>query len=372
MGGIFISYRREEAEGYAGRLFDKLKEHFGRERVFMDVDAIEPGVDFVDALNKALGSCDVLIAVIGRLWLTVADAGGKRRLDDPLDYIRLETKIALERDIKVIPVLIQDTLMPPEGELPDDLKKLARRQALKLSSDRWDYDIGRLIESLEKGVGITPSTIPGTQAGDGRKPAVAAASRSVSSVGTKLVLGLILTAIIVASAGYYRHIRIPDNKPVLPNQNVIPPATATLSPKPAQVLPGAAKPLPINRSEPAVTSPPKVPLTPTAKRTRYSVQLSEDRGTVIIVGPAGQETDHISLDPDRVQKVFNAPDGKWSVAVIKVRNKPQYGAMPINLSNGSALETAEIPAMPNSVTFERMAVVMGFENSGTKRINLQN
>lgn len=97
MGGIFISYRREDAEGHAGRLFDKLKEHFGKQRVFMDVVAIEPGVDFVDALNNALSSCDVLVSVIGKIWLSVVDGDGRRRLDDPLDYIRLETKIALER-----------------------------------------------------------------------------------------------------------------------------------------------------------------------------------------------------------------------------------------------------------------------------------
>jgi hypothetical protein len=167
MGGIFISYRREDAEGYAGRLFDKLKEHFGRQSVFMDVVAIEPGVDFVDALNNALGSCDVLVSVIGRLWTAVSDSDGRRRLDDPLDYIRLETKIALEREIKVIPVLIQDAPMPTEKELPDELKKLARRQALKLSSDRWDYDMGRLIEALEKALGIVPQKSPAPHAGEG-------------------------------------------------------------------------------------------------------------------------------------------------------------------------------------------------------------
>ena len=101
MGKIFISYRREESEGYAGRLFDGLKEHFGQEHVFMDVIGIESGADFVEALNNALGSCSVLISVIGKSWLSIAGATGNRRLDDPQDFIRLETKIALERACNV-------------------------------------------------------------------------------------------------------------------------------------------------------------------------------------------------------------------------------------------------------------------------------
>jgi len=106
MPGIFISYRREDTAGHAGRLFDRLTQHFGKGRIFMDVSDIEPGTDFVEAIDKAVGSCDILIVVIGREWLTCADPGGHRRLDDPNDFIRLEAATALKRNIRVIPVLV--------------------------------------------------------------------------------------------------------------------------------------------------------------------------------------------------------------------------------------------------------------------------
>ena len=371
MGGIFISYRREEAEGYAGRLFDKLKEHFGRERVFMDVDAIEPGADFVEVLNNALGSCDVLISVIGKLWLTITDDTGKRRLDNPLDYIRLETKIAIERDIKVIPVLIQETTMPSEQELPDELKKLARRQALRLSNDRWDYDIRRLIDALEKAVGIVTTLKPIPQTGDRRVPERVGVPRPFTFVSTRFFSALILLTVITASVVYYRQNQSSDNKPASSTLTIVPPETVTTPSKPPQVAPQAERSIQTHTPEPSVASAPRV--TPRVVKTpKYSVKLSEDRGTIIIIGPNGQETDHIPLDPDRVQKIYNAPDGKWSLALIKVRNKPQFGAMPINLTNGSAIETSEIPSMPNSVNFEKIEVVMGFNNSETKRISLHN
>jgi len=150
MSGIFISYRREDSAGHSGRLFDRLRERFGKDHVFMDVSAIEPGVDFVEAIDHAVGSCDALIVVIGRKWLTCTDAAGNRRLDDPKDFIRLETAAALRREIRVIPVLIQDAAMPTEKDLPEDLLKLARRQAIEISDGHWDSDTEALIETLVK------------------------------------------------------------------------------------------------------------------------------------------------------------------------------------------------------------------------------
>lgn len=150
MPGIFISYRREDTAGHAGRIFDRLREKFGRDNVFMDVAGIEPGVDFVEVIDRAVGSCDVLLVIIGKKWLTCTDASGKSRLDDPKDFIRLETATALRRNIRVIPVLVQDAAMPGEGDLPDDLKKLARRQATEISDTHWDTDTGQLIETLAK------------------------------------------------------------------------------------------------------------------------------------------------------------------------------------------------------------------------------
>ncbi len=147
---IFLNYRREDAADAAGRLSDALTAHFGPGHVFMDIDAIEPGVDFEEVVNEAVGTCDVLIAVIGRHWLGVEDNRGRRRLDNPDDYVRMELEAALERNVRVIPVLVQGVDMPSSDELPDALKKLARRNGVEVSTTRWRYDISRLTAALER------------------------------------------------------------------------------------------------------------------------------------------------------------------------------------------------------------------------------
>jgi hypothetical protein len=148
MSRIFISYRREDSAGWTGRLADRLKERFGPESIFMDIDTIEPGVDFTEALRKAVGSCDVLLAVIGPRWTTVTDKTGAPRLRDPSDWIRVEIATALTRKIKVIPVLVGGATMPATESLPDDLDGLAQRQAHELSDKRWTYDVERLMQAL--------------------------------------------------------------------------------------------------------------------------------------------------------------------------------------------------------------------------------
>jgi hypothetical protein len=106
IGQIFISYRREDSEWSAGRLGDRLKAHFGQDRIFVDVGTIEPGMDFVEAIERSVGSCDVLIAVIGKRWLISSDEEGRHRLDNPEDSVRIEIVTALKRGIRVIPVLV--------------------------------------------------------------------------------------------------------------------------------------------------------------------------------------------------------------------------------------------------------------------------
>jgi hypothetical protein len=150
MAGIFISYRRGDSSGYAGWLREHLAERFGPERIFMDVDTIEPGSDFVESIEGAVGSCDVLLAVIGDEWLSAADPEGRRRLESPRDFVRLEIATALERGVRVIPVLVDGAAMPPVTELPDDLEPLTRRQAIELSHARWRHDAGQLVAALER------------------------------------------------------------------------------------------------------------------------------------------------------------------------------------------------------------------------------
>ncbi|MBX2990906.1 MAG: toll/interleukin-1 receptor domain-containing protein, partial [Bacteroidetes bacterium] len=153
MSGIFISYRRQDSAGWVGRLTDSLKENFGEDQIFMDIEAIEAGVDFVESINKAVGSCQVLLAVIGPRWLSVTDQTGRRRLDNPEDFIHLEIAAALQRNIRVIPVLVGGAEIPSSDQLPDDLKPLARRQAHEISDTRWEYDSEQLVKLLEKALG---------------------------------------------------------------------------------------------------------------------------------------------------------------------------------------------------------------------------
>jgi TIR domain len=155
-GQIFISYRREDSSAWAGRLSDRLSSHFPSNQIFMDVDTIEPGIDFVEAIEKSVGSCDVLIAVIGTRWLSSSNPAGKRRLEIREDSVRVEVSTALKRGIRVIPVLVEGATMPEAADLPDDLKALVRRNALKLSHDRFRTEsellastVGRVLEEAE-------------------------------------------------------------------------------------------------------------------------------------------------------------------------------------------------------------------------------
>src|SRR4249920_3542751 len=100
-GKIFINYRREDSIGTAGRLHDRLAQSFGRDKLFMDVDHIPAGVDFVKHLDSQVAECDVFLAIIGPNWLKAKNERGRRRLDDPEDFVTIEIAAALARDIRV-------------------------------------------------------------------------------------------------------------------------------------------------------------------------------------------------------------------------------------------------------------------------------
>src|SRR5215472_10121142 len=126
MRKIFISYRREDCASQAGRLCDWLDSSFGKDQVFMDVQTIDPGDDFVEAIQTAIGSSDVVIAMIGKNWLTITDGTGRRRLENPDDYVRIEISTALDQNKRVIPVLVQGATMPRSDDLPHLLTRLVR------------------------------------------------------------------------------------------------------------------------------------------------------------------------------------------------------------------------------------------------------
>ncbi len=145
---IFICYRRDDAEGYAGRIYDRLHARFPG-RVFMDVTGINPGADFTRVIQETVGSCHVLLAIIGKQWLTIADNSPTPRIQRDDDYVRREIATALYRNIHVIPVLVREAKMPTQQSLPPDLTGLSTRNALEISDDDFEHDAQRLISAIE-------------------------------------------------------------------------------------------------------------------------------------------------------------------------------------------------------------------------------
>jgi TIR domain len=147
---IFITYRRQDAGDVTGRIYDRLVKHFGRETIFKDVDSIPLGVDFRKFLGDAVGQCNLLLAVIGRQWLNCQSESGARRLDDPRDFVRIEIEAALQRDIPVIPLLVQGAGVPGENDLPPSLQALVYRNAISIRPDPdFHHDVDRLIKGIE-------------------------------------------------------------------------------------------------------------------------------------------------------------------------------------------------------------------------------
>jgi hypothetical protein len=156
---IFISYRAHDTAGETGRLVDSLKEYFYEDQIFVDIDKIEPGVDFTEAIAKSLESCDVMLAIIGPGWQGINAADHSSRINNPNDWLRLEISTALKRNIRVVPVLVDGGELPTAEQLPEDLQLLLRRQAYEISNKRWKYDTEELIRFLVKSVGIVPKNL---------------------------------------------------------------------------------------------------------------------------------------------------------------------------------------------------------------------
>jgi hypothetical protein len=180
---VFLSYRREETRHAAGRIADRI----GPERVFMDVDTIEPGADFAEAINEAVASCALLLALIGPRWLDATDRRRRRRLDDPHDLVVLEIVAALQRDVRVVPVLLDGAEMPDRDDLPEQLRPLVRRQAVRVDHETFASDVTRLLDMITRILDPMPSSTKAPS----RRPAVStepgpmtsAASSSEPAVG---------------------------------------------------------------------------------------------------------------------------------------------------------------------------------------------
>lgn len=146
---IFISYRRSDSAGHAGRLHDYLRNYFGTQRIFFDVDTISVGENFAQKINTELDNSDAVLVLIANQWLDCRGADGNRRLDDPKDYVRLEVETALDKNITVIPLLLQGAQMPSGNVLPDTLRDLSMRNAIRLNDDHWNSDCNLLAGILK-------------------------------------------------------------------------------------------------------------------------------------------------------------------------------------------------------------------------------
>lgn len=171
MSAIFISYRREDSEDSARALYESLVREFGKERLFMDVEAIALGADFRQAVERSLDECGVFLVVVGPTWLDIKaadDPEGPRRLDNPGDYVRQEVATALKRapGLPVIPVLVHGASMPAAPRLPEDLQNLAYRNALTLSHTDWDGNVEKLVAAIRPHVNDgRPATQPSPEVG---------------------------------------------------------------------------------------------------------------------------------------------------------------------------------------------------------------
>jgi hypothetical protein len=142
---IFISYRREDSSWSTGRIYDRLAKHFPDEQLFIDVDSIAPGDDFVSYIEESVNNCDVLLAVIGQRWLETLQSKSAE-----IDFVRLEISAALKNNIRIIPILVENTMMPSTKDLPDELKALTRRNAFLINPVSFNSEMETLVQSLQK------------------------------------------------------------------------------------------------------------------------------------------------------------------------------------------------------------------------------
>ncbi|HEX2404223.1 MAG TPA: toll/interleukin-1 receptor domain-containing protein [Acidimicrobiia bacterium] len=206
MARIFICYRREDSSGHAGRLYDRLGARFGDD-VFMDIDAIGPGVEYARLIDETIDTVEAVIVVIGQQWLSSTDAEGSRRLEDPEDLVRQEISAALARDVLVIPVLVQGAVLPGPEALPPELVGLARHNAFEVSDARWNYDADRLVQALEEALATTApaAPLPVIDPGVDERPSVSSDAPPSSTPMVLAVTGALLVLLFGLFVGPTSH-----------------------------------------------------------------------------------------------------------------------------------------------------------------------
>ena len=268
---IFISYRRDDSEGEAGRLYDDLVRAFGDDSVFMDVAGIAPGLDFRKAIDDNVASCGVLLAIIGPHWASIAGENGSRRLDDGSDFVRLEIASALSRQIAVIPVLVHEARMPRPEDLPDNLKDLSYHNSVELTHTRWNSDVQLLTKALQQYVTTStaqesdpvhatlPVQLPPPVGNDSRPPASSPGSKLPLVLGSAIVVLVALIAVLVYALTHRNAHKIPPPDTTaavtaVQQASAAQPAASTPPADTAQQPANSAQPAPA--TAPAAATPP--------------------------------------------------------------------------------------------------------------------
>lgn len=317
MSGVFISYRRDDSGGYAGRLFDFLVGRFGEANVFMDLDAIHGGDNFATVIENKVSQCDVLLAVIGERWVTITGADGQPRLAATHDWVRLEIGKALERGVRVIPVLVGHAAMPHEEDLPPELRKLPMYQAVDVRDAHFREDVEGLIALLEK-------EVPGLRA------------RPLKSRTGRIGMGVLTAIVLAALAGTLatrRGTKRVDSEaiqPAVPGEVVTGgtvaasdarlPTTAAAAPRKALPSKGAASPAANVAGQWMATVTYDWPGAVNAERFHFNVEDGEVSGTASFLG-ADRGIFDGKMQGDRVSfttKSISEMDGKTS------QDKHQY------------------------------------------------
>ena len=342
MRAIFISYRRDDSEGQAGRLYDDLSRTFGDSSVFMDVTAIEPGLDFRKVIDHNVASCGVLLAVIGPGWLDAKDESGQRRLDNPLDFVRLETASALKRDIPVVPVLVRGARMPRADQLPPDLGELAYRNGLELTHARWDSDVEVLVKALHRHIKdeapapeqtARPASAPPRSAA----PANVPPAPPVKKQGILIAVGLVAAAAVAISLYAWMHrspttdaSRIPLTVVTPPQPHAQPPDSQLTKPSEQQAQSEPPHSLPTKTTIPrSIVRRSPEPAPPTSPVTNASAQTREPAAAV----PAAPQ----ATSPDSSKIAANTAPVTPSAPVASNPSTTYPGSAPMAAQNFNAV-----------------------------------
>jgi hypothetical protein len=341
MPTVFINYRREESAGEARALFNDLVSHLGEDAVFMDVDSIAPGQDFRDVVHERVATCDIMLSLVGKEWLTVTSRSGARRLDEPGDFVRLEIEAALKRKIPVAPVLLHGAEMPLPESLPEAVRDFAFRNAFELSHTRWESDVDEMLRRLRLLTASPHGDDRPRAAGHDASPASAPSRAN----GWPLAIALVaLVAIGAAAYVYFARPRAAAPALVVAEATTAAPAAATGT-VPAEATPTASNDpsvaagtpaiAPAAAGTPASSATPPAPETPSASAPAPGGTAGVPLGVPLALGNqlAGQDA---CLERLAISGCANVPAQRWRFegardGMVRIRNANAGSGMCLDL-----------------------------------------